>query len=231
MLERALDQCLKVGKGARQDDFARRAKLERKRRVEHVRRRQAVVDPAALVPDLRRDHVDEGGHVMTGGPFALVDRLDRERRPVVNGPGGLGRHHPLGCPGVGGGKLHLQPRLHSSLRRPDGADLLSGVTADHGHDPAGRTWTQERRRDCCYELIIRAASKPAFLAPSIATQPTGTPGGICTAESSASSPARVLPVSGTPITGRSVWAAATPRSAADIPAPAMITLSPRIRAA
>ena len=77
-------------------------------------------------------------------------------------------------------------------------------------------------------MIIRAASTPAFLAPSIATQATGIPGGICTAESSASSPPRLLPRIGTPITGRSVWAAATPGSAADIPAPAMITLSPRI---
>jgi hypothetical protein len=39
-----------------------------------------------------------------------------------------------------------------------------------------------------------------------------------------------LPRIGTPITGRSVWAAATPGSAADIPAPAMITFIPRMRA-
>jgi hypothetical protein len=56
------------------------------------------------------------------------------------------------------------------------------------------------------------------------------PGGICTAESSASRPPRLLPRIGTPITGRSVWAAATPGRAADIPAPAMITFSPRMRA-
>ena len=79
-------------------------------------------------------------------------------------------------------------------------------------------------------MIIRAASTPAFFAPSIATQATGIPGGICTAESSASRPPRLLPRIGTPITGRSVWAAATPGSAADIPAPAMITFSPRMRA-
>ena len=36
--------------------------------------------------------------------------------------------------------------------------------------------------------------------------------------------------SGTPMTGRSLCAAATPGSAADSPAPAMITRSPRIRA-
>ena len=58
--------------------------------------------------------------------------------------------------------------------------------------------------------MIRAASSPAFFAPSIATQATGTPGGICTAESRASRPPRLLPRIGTPITGRSVWAAATP---------------------
>ena len=40
----------------------------------------------------------------------------------------------------------------------------------------------------------------------------------------------VLEVSGTPITGSSVWAATTPGSAAASPAPAMITLRPRIRA-
>ena len=56
--------------------------------------------------------------------------------------------------------------------------------------------------------MMRTASNPAFFAPSIATQPTGTPGGICTAESSASRPPRFLPEIGTPITGRSVWAAA-----------------------
>src|SRR5882757_4164874 len=78
--------------------------------------------------------------------------------------------------------------------------------------------------------MIRRASTPAFFAPSIATQATGIPGGICTAESSASSPPRLLPRIGTPITGRSVWAAATPGSAALMPAPAMITFSPFIRA-
>lgn len=44
-------------------------------------------------------------------------------------------------------------------------------------------------------------------------------------------PPRLVPAIGTPITGRLVWAAATPGSAALIPAPAMITFSPRICAA
>ena len=79
---------------------------------------------------------------------------------------------------------------------------------------------------------IRTARWPAFLGLSRPTQATGTPGGICATDSSASSPpAAVMPlVSGTPITGRSVCAATTPGSAADRPAPAMITFSPRERA-
>ena len=60
----------------------------------------------------------------------------------------------------------------------------------------------------------------------MATQADGTPGGICTAESSASRPPRFLPEIGTPITGRSLFEAAKPGSAADIPAPAMITFRP-----
>ena len=79
---------------------------------------------------------------------------------------------------------------------------------------------------------IRAASTAALRALSTPTQATGTPGGIWAIESSASSPpaTEVDDVSGTPITGRSVCAAHTPGSAADSPAPAMITRSPRIRA-
>src|SRR3954468_12881883 len=76
---------------------------------------------------------------------------------------------------------------------------------------------------------MRAASTAALRALSTPTQATGTPGGIWAIDSSASSPPAtdVDEVSGTPITGRSVCAATTPGSAADRPAPAMITRSPR----
>ena len=134
--------------------------------------------------------------------------------PVIGVPilgKSLGGDHPLLGPGVGRGQLHGEPRLHPAALRPDGADLLARVAGDHA-------------------LIMRTASSPAFLAPSIATQPTGTPGGIWTADSSASRPPRFLPPIGTPITGRSLLEAAKPGSAADIPAPAMITFSPRMRA-
>jgi predicted nucleic acid-binding protein len=81
--------------------------------------------------------------------------------------------------------------------------------------------------------MIRAARMPALRALSRPTAATGTPGGICTTERIASSPpaAERRLESGTPITGRSVWAATTPGSAAERPAPAISTRSPRARAA
>ena len=59
---------------------------------------------------------------------------------------------------------------------------------------------------------MRAASTAAFFALSTPTVATGTPGGICTIESSASSPSStdIDERSGTPITGSSVCAATTP---------------------
>src|SRR3954452_18303405 len=56
---------------------------------------------------------------------------------------------------------------------------------------------------------------------------TGTPGGICTIESSESIPPRSDVFIGTPMTGSSVYAAMTPGSAAALPAPAMMTRTPR----
>src|SRR4029077_12621692 len=68
------------------------------------------------------------------------------------------------------------------------------------------------------------------LALSMPTQATGTPPGTCAVASSASKPFSGPTANGTPITGRSVSEAANPGRAAESPAPAMITLSPRPRA-
>src|SRR4051794_19156064 len=56
------------------------------------------------------------------------------------------------------------------------------------------------------------ASSAALVAPAvpIARVPTGTPAGICTIESSESTPLSVLLLMGTPSTGRDVWAATMP---------------------
>src|SRR4029077_5656656 len=121
--------------------------------------------------------------IVVGDLLPLVDRLDRERAPLARRRRDLGRDNALLGPRLGRRQLDFQPTLELRLLGPDGADLRTGVARDHA-------------------LIIRAASTPAFFAPSIATQATGIPGGICTAESSASNPPRLLPRIGTPITGR-----------------------------
>ena len=76
---------------------------------------------------------------------------------------------------------------------------------------------------------MRAASRPAFTAPAfpIATVATGTPRGICTMERRESTPFNVDEKTGTPITGRTVFAAVIPGRCAAPPAPAMITARPR----
>mmetsp|Transcript_28865 Transcript_28865/g.73654 ORF Transcript_28865/g.73654 Transcript_28865/m.73654 type:complete len:268 (+) Transcript_28865:559-1362(+) len=78
--------------------------------------------------------------------------------------------------------------------------------------------------------MMRTASSPALAALPIATVATGTPLGICTMDSSASRPSRCAPagLTGTPTTGSGVMAATMPGRCAAPPAPAMMTLMPRL---
>src|SRR4029079_6061793 len=57
---------------------------------------------------------------------------------------------------------------------------------------------------------MRTASSPALRAPPIETVATGTPAGICTIDSSESSPVRWRSATGTPITGSVVIEATMP---------------------
>ncbi len=79
---------------------------------------------------------------------------------------------------------------------------------------------------------ICAASTPALVAPAlpIETVATGTPGGIWTVDSSASSPFSADESIGTPMTGFVTCAATTPPRCAAAPAPTMKTLTPRVSA-
>ena len=70
----------------------------------------------------------------------------------------------------------------------------------------------------------------ALSAPSMATVATGMPEGICTVASRASRPSKVEDFTGTPMTGRVVWAASTPARWAAFPAAAMMTPKPFSRA-
>ena len=65
----------------------------------------------------------------------------------------------------------------------------------------------------------------------MASVATGTPPGICTIDSSESSPCSAALCTGTPSTGSTVCAATMPGRCAAPPAPAMITSRPRPSAA
>ena len=92
------------------------------------------------------------------------------------------------------------------LRRSRGLlDLLRQLLLV-GHEPRRDALDRRRARIC-------AASTPALVAPGlpIDTVATGTPGGICTVDSSASMPLSADESIGTPMTGSVVCAATTPR--------------------
>src|ERR671916_43329 len=77
------------------------------------------------------------------------------------------------------------------------------------------------------EPIVRAVDLVGDLGPPTETVATGTPAGICTIDSSESSPSRWRSGTGTPITGSTVAAATIPGRWAAPPAPAMTTRNPR----
>mmetsp|Transcript_41696 Transcript_41696/g.91533 ORF Transcript_41696/g.91533 Transcript_41696/m.91533 type:complete len:244 (+) Transcript_41696:443-1174(+) len=77
---------------------------------------------------------------------------------------------------------------------------------------------------------IRTARRPALAALPMATVATGTPFGICTIDRRESLPESVDVLTGTPMTGSGVIAAAMPGRWAAPPAPAMMTRSPRCSA-
>ena len=66
-------------------------------------------------------------------------------------------------------------------------------------------------------------------AEPIAVVATGTPPGICTIDNSESIPFNVRVLTGTPMTGKVVFAATIPGKWAAPPAPAIITFNPFVR--
>src|SRR5262249_48904598 len=172
-----------------------------------------------------RNRVDERGHVVMRLRFDLRD--PSRARHFSRGPNlssSLSGDDPDLRPRVEHGQFDVEPARELALVRPDPGHLRSRVARDHCSDCMDGA--------CGYPppwARIRAARIAAFRAPSSDTHATGTPGGICAIASSASSPPPTLfdERSGTPITGRSLYAATTPGKAAAMPAPAMITRTPR----
>jgi hypothetical protein len=219
VLARARVRAPPRARGRPHDHLAGGAQLQRERGVEHIRGGQPEVDPAPGLAGRGGEHVDERGHVVVGdrSRSLTASTVKRRRADRLELGGAVGRPRAE-QPGqlLAGRDLDPPPGLHARLVGPQTAELGAGVAGIMRRAPA---------RICAARIAaLRALSRP--------TQATGTPGGICTIERIASRPPAAVrrPESGTPITGRSVCAATAPGSAAEMPAPAMITRRPRMRA-
>ena len=107
--ERALDPF--------EHERARLADLERERGVEHVRRRQPVVEPAPLVAELLGDRVDERGDVVVRPRLDLGHALRRRRdRPRADRLDRLARHDADLGPALERGELDVEPAAAASPR-------------------------------------------------------------------------------------------------------------------
>src|SRR5436305_8232857 len=153
-----------------------------------------------------------GGGVVVGG-----EGVD----PVAHAPRGDGEHaaqltaaqDPDGRAGGDHPRRVGQGRVSSRTRRVCSATKSRSFSRSSGRVVAS----------------MRTASRAALAAPALpmASVPTGTPEGIWTIDSRESRPLSAWLWTGTPSTGRRVWAATIPGRWAAPPAPAMITWIPR----
>ena len=130
--------------GGRDDHLAGPPELERERRVEHVGRGEAEVDPAARRARGGAENVDEGGHVMVRDRLAFLHRLDREGGSADRLEVGVGR--PL--EGLRRCHLHVAPGGHPGLVGPELAELGAGVAGDHARHRRSSGPADRRRRRC-----------------------------------------------------------------------------------
>src|ERR1700736_819144 len=114
-----------------------------------------------------------------------------------------------------------------SLQAPRGSGLASTAAVC-----ARRKASKAVRMSIDSLARIAAANSAAFFAPAapMAKVATGMPLGIWAIDSSESMPFKTLDCTGTPSTGREVFAAVVPGKCAAPPAPAMMALRPRSRA-
>ena len=141
VLLRAADDGLLRSVDTVEDERARLAYLERRRRVEDVGRGEPVVEPAAGVPERLGDRVHEGGEVVLRALLDLGDTLGRRRHGTVAHLGRrLERHRADLRPGIERRQLDLEPAGELALLRPDELHGRSGVAGDHptkSSEPAG----------------------------------------------------------------------------------------------
>ena len=105
----------KRGVEAREQDAAGLANREGEGGVEHVRGREPVMEPAAVVTQVRGDGVDERSHVVTRFPLScLGPRWRRSAGGATNCVGTRGRHDADCGPPVQRRELDLEPPLRAS---------------------------------------------------------------------------------------------------------------------
>ena len=117
--------------------------LQRQRSVQHVRRGQAVVEPAALLAQLLRDRVDERGDVVMRARLDLRHPLGTRRyRPRPDRGDRLRRHDPRLGPPLERRQLDVEPPAQLRLVRPDRRHGRAGVARNHSSEssvPPGRS--------------------------------------------------------------------------------------------
>ena len=206
-------QDAEAGGGPQQHEEQR----EHRERPHHEGRRQADAAESAIAgEDLRRSGDQEAQD--DEPPAATRHDRPRGRVGVEQRPRLERGRHSGGDRGRGGlATLTATPSAGGSSARP----------SPRGRARRPRRHRRSRRRRW---PRMRAASRPAFLAPPIDTVATGMPAGICTMESSESMPSSVASGTGTPMTGRAVTEASMPGRWAAPPAPAMMTFGARGRA-
>ena len=116
---------------ALQHQVARVLHLERQRRVEHVRRGEAEVQPPRLGADMLGDGRREGDDVVPGDLLDGLDPRDVEGAPLADGARSLDRDDALLGHGLGGGDLDFEPGRVAVLVAPDPAHLRVRVSRNH----------------------------------------------------------------------------------------------------
>ena len=105
---------------------------ERERGVDHVGRRQPVVEPAAFLARPSGDDVDERGDVVVRLALDLGDALGRRHdRPLADRRDRLGGDDADLGPALEGSQLDLEPAPQLLALRPDAAHGRAGVARDH----------------------------------------------------------------------------------------------------
>ena len=121
------------------------ADLERERSIEDVRRRQAVVKPAPLLPEPLGDRVDEGGDVVVRPRLDLGDALRRRNdRSLANRFDRLARDDAGLRPPLQRSELDLQPARQPRFVRPDRRHGRAGVARNHSSESTARVGRSNR---------------------------------------------------------------------------------------